>query len=135
MASDGSDGAWVAWEDLRGGGTNHDIYAARVGPSGTVVGVPAADGSSSTSRVWPEPFTSRVEMEFVAPVATGVHATVVDLRGRVVADLGSSRLSPGAHRVAWDGRTSDGRAAAAGVYFLRVEGPGIALSRRVVRLK
>jgi predicted lipoprotein with Yx(FWY)xxD motif len=135
MAADGFNGAWVAWQDLRGGGTNHDIYAARVDPNGTVVAVPAGGDASWTSRVWPEPFSDRVEMEFVARVATSVRATVLDLRGRVVADLGTSRLTPGAHRLAWDGRASDGRAAAAGIYFFRVEGPGIALSRRIVRLR
>jgi len=60
---------------------------------------------------------------------------IFDLHGRVVADLGAAALPEGAHQIAWDGRASDGRPVEAGVYFLRVEGPGIAVSRSVVRLK
>jgi len=135
MASDGFGGAWVAWQDLRGGASNEDIYAARVDPSGTVVAVPTGGAASWSTRVWPDPFFDRVEMEFALRSAATVHATVLDLHGRVVADLGTSHMAPGTRRLAWDGRASDGRRTGAGIYFLRVEGAGIALSRRVVRLR
>jgi len=44
-------------------------------------------------------------------------------------------LTAGNHVLAWDGRTSDGRIAAAGIYFLRVTGSALEVSRRVVRLE
>jgi predicted lipoprotein with Yx(FWY)xxD motif len=133
MASDGAGGAWVAWQDFRTG-TSQDIYASRVNPSGIVLAVPSG-GASWTSRVWPDPFFDRVEMEFVAPAATKVHETVIDLQGRVVRDLGASSLSAGAHRLAWDGRASDGRPVGVGIYFLRVDAAEIAINQRVVRLR
>ena len=44
-------------------------------------------------------------------------------------------LAAGDHALTWDGRSSDGRLAGQGIYLLRATGPGIALSRTVVRLE
>ena len=60
---------------------------------------------------------------------------VLDVRGRRVWESGTMPLTAGNHVLAWDGRTSDGRIAAAGIYFLRVRGSALEVSRRVVRLE
>jgi hypothetical protein len=131
MASDGSGGAWVAWQDLRSG--NEDIYATRVNPNGAPLSVPPAQ--MPVWMTWPNPFFDRVAMSFVLPAAATVRTRVYDLGGRVVADLGSASLPEGPHQITWDGRTSEGRQLGAGIYFIRVEGSGFSLSRSVVRLK
>jgi hypothetical protein len=61
--------------------------------------------------------------------------SVVDVGGRIVRDLGSSWMTGGAHQLQWDGVTSAGTRVAPGLYFLRVSGSGLALSRPVVRLQ
>jgi len=134
IATDGAGGAWIAWQDLRSG-TNEDIYASRLYPSGAVVDVPNEPLSKMQGRVWPHPFVDRVHLDFALPASASVRMAVYGVDGRAVADLGSATLPAGRHTVTWDGLARDGRPAGAGLYFLRVHGPGIALTRSVVRLR
>ena len=62
-------------------------------------------------------------------------ATVHDLTGRCVRTL--ARGSYPAHRyaVTWDGRDEDGRAAPAGVYFLKLNAERTRKSQRLVLLR
>jgi hypothetical protein len=60
---------------------------------------------------------------------------VFDVRGRRVRTLVSQALPAGFHPARWDGRTSQGRDAASGVYFLRLRAGGATDVRRVVRLR
>jgi len=134
IASDAAGGAFVAWQDRRGG-TSNDIYAHRVNPNGQVLAVPLENGASWNARVWPTPFSDRVRVAFVLPAETRMRMEVVDVSGRRVRSFEAALLAAGPHEVAWDGRTNDGREVGAGTYFLRMEGPGIAISRALVRLK
>ncbi len=134
IAIDGAGGAWIAWQDLRSG-TNSDVYSARVNPNGAPLSAPLVTLSAGATRAWPTPFSRRVTMEFALPAAGAVRMRVYDLGGRAVADLGSARLPEGRHQVTWDGRSDDGRTLGGGLYFIRVEGAGVALSRPVVRLE
>jgi len=61
-----------------------------------------------------------------------IRAVVHDGRGRVVAELVDGRLQVGRTVLRWDGRTSDGRMAASGVYLLRVSGSGFNKTRKVL---
>jgi hypothetical protein len=58
--------------------------------------------------------------------------TVYDVTGRRVRDLQRARLSPGDHRLTWDGRDDGGRRVAAGVYFLRLRTERRATTAKVV---
>lgn len=63
------------------------------------------------------------------------HATlsVYDTAGRRVRVLAGGAFTAGTHALAWDGRDGAGRAAAPGLYFVRLEAAGFAAARRVVR--
>lgn len=132
-ASDGAGGAFVVWQDRRSG-TNYDIYLHRINPAGLALSAPGS-GASLAARVWPDPFSDRVQMAFVLPEAASVRMEVFDVGGRSVRGFGTSHLAAGPHVLTWDGRTNDGRRAGDGIYFLRVVGGGFALSRSVVRLQ
>jgi hypothetical protein len=133
IASDGAGGAWIAWQDFRGG-SNWDVYASRMSGGGQVLA--AGQGSAiAEARTWPNPFQDRVRMDFALPAAETVRMRVFDIHGRRVADLGTTALGAGSHEITWDGRNDDGRRAPEGLYFLRVEGPGLAVSRPIVALK
>lgn len=81
------------------------------------------------------PTSGRAAFRLEMPVDDTVQAAVYDLRGRLVARLPGGRLSAGSHDLAWDGRDQQGRAAGAGVYWLRVEtGRGVA-SGKIVRVR
>ena len=134
IAADAAGGAFVTWQDHRG--ADYDIYLHHINPDGVVLSVPPSEaGSMARGRAWPDPFVHRVQLEFVLPAAMPARLEVLDLRGRRVWESGSTPLTAGTHVFAWDGRTSDGRQAADGIYFLRVRAHGLAVSRPVVRLK
>ena len=134
IASDGAGGAFVVWQDMRSG-TNEDIYADRVNPNGVVLSAPMDGDAPSIGRAWPDPFSERVQMAFVLPAAMRVRMEVFGVDGRRVRSFGTDDLEAGAHLFTWDGRADDGRLAGNGIYFLRVSGQGVALSRSVVRLR
>jgi hypothetical protein len=68
----------------------------------------------------PNPFNPRTEIELAMPRAGHASVAVFDLRGRQVAQLLAGPLPAGEHRLTWDGRHGDGRAAAAGVYLVQL---------------
>jgi len=61
--------------------------------------------------------------------------TVFDLLGRQLKRWSWADLAAGPHQVTWDGRGDDGRRAAAGVLFCRLEAAGRVAQRRMVRLR
>jgi hypothetical protein len=100
-----------------------------------VAGVSPLNGEGSAqTRVWPNPFTDRVEVAFRLWAATPVRMEVFDISGRYVWSSPSTTMGPGLHTLAWNGRATNGSPSTAGTYFLRVRGPGIAESRTVVRV-
>jgi hypothetical protein len=81
----------------------------------------------------PNPLGERTEFRFVLPGRVAVDAEVVDLAGRRVRTLASSReFAPGPNRLDWDGRDAAGRPVPAGVYLMRVRAGGESAVQRVV---
>jgi len=134
IAADGAGGAFVAWQDRRSG-SHDDIYLQHGRSSGQVLSVPGENPASGMARALPNPFLDRVRLAFVLPAATTVRLEVFDIRGRSIRAYEPGLLGAGEHALAWDGRSSDGRPAGQGIYYLRVTGSGITLSRMVVRLE
>lgn len=87
------------------------------------------------SAVRPNPMRSDAAVAFSLPARAHATLIVLDVQGRVVRRLLDGVVPAGEHRVVWDGRTDQGRRAAAGVYFLRglvgerVESRRVVLSR------
>lgn len=85
----------------------------------------------------PNPFRSSSMVELAIP--EGAHGrgrvAVFDLGGRKLATLWEGEARPGAQRVRWDGRGRDGRPTPPGVYLVRAEVGGTAITRRITRLK
>lgn len=82
----------------------------------------------------PNPFRDDVQWSLSLARPGPVAARVVDATGRLVRRL-TSRPEGSAVTLSWDGRTADGRSAAAGVYFLRVDAGGAHLTDSVTRLR
>jgi len=85
------------------------------------------DGTAATPRlldglrVWPNPFNPQVNLSFTTAAPGSFDVTVHDARGRRVRALARGELlAAGLHVLGWDGCDDDGRAAASGVYYLRV---------------
>jgi hypothetical protein len=79
------------------------------------------------SPAFPNPFVSRTRFDYSLDAPRHLTVTVHDLQGRRVATLRNEELGAGRHSSTWDGTTSDGGAAGAGVYFVRVTATGAAV--------
>ena len=84
----------------------------------------------------PNPFRGSVTLAFSLAAAGPVEAVVYDVLGREVRVLArAAAFAAGPQRLAWDGRDDSGRAAGAGVYFVRVRTPMVQWTRAVVRVR
>jgi hypothetical protein len=78
----------------------------------------------------PNPFNAATSIEFTLPIKSHVKITVCDILGREVTLLADRMMPPGRHAVTWDGRE-----AASGVYFCRMQTDDFADSRKMLLLK
>ncbi len=106
------------------------------------VSTPAASGVAETGapgldgfwvRVAPNPMGEGTEIRFAVDGRQTVDLTVVDVTGRVRRHLRTRELSPGEHRVAFDGRDDEGAPLPGGIYVVRLRvGPAATHARLVV---
>jgi hypothetical protein len=115
-------GSYTYWLEV----TEDDGSVRRCGPTEAVV-VPEAAPRLALEEPWPNPADNSVSVAFSQPEAQRVSLSVYDLAGRRVTTLSEGELPAGRHAVSWDCAGE-----ASGVYLLRLETEGEALSRRVV---
>jgi hypothetical protein len=88
-------------------------------------------------RLWlrsANPSRLPLDLEYGIPVGGLARVAIHDVSGRLVSQLASGWATPGSHRLSWDGRVGDGRAAA-GVYLARLVTAAGAASRKFVLLE
>jgi Subtilase family/FlgD Ig-like domain len=87
-------------------------------------------------QAYPNPFNPQTTIAFDLPQQVTVRLTVYDVGGRVVRTLIAGDAMPaGRHASVWNGRDASGQAAAAGVYFYRLEAGERTMVKRVVMIK
>jgi uncharacterized delta-60 repeat protein len=102
--------------------------------------VDAGDSEPETSAslgfrlhaVAPNPVVARGLVRFDLAQARSVRLRVFDVAGRVTRTLVDGALAAGPHRRIWDGNDDDGRAVAAGIYFLRLDAGPLHTQQKVV---
>ncbi len=103
----------------------------RVCEGGVVNGADTAllvDGRALAAA--PNPFNPMTEIAFRLPADGRTRLTIYDIRGRAVDVLVDGDLSAGAHSVSWNARSTSG-----GVYFARLEGPGVRETTKLILIK
>jgi hypothetical protein len=99
-----------------------------------VLGAPDR-GRAALARAWPNPFRTDASIAFSLPRAGDTRVTLYDAAGRCVRTLVDASLPAGPNQARWDGRLAGGDAAAMGLYFAHIEGPGLDRTLRVVRVE
>ncbi len=116
------------------------LLSLRTNLLSSAVGVPSigaggpglADGLAiDLSSPRPNPTDGRTELTFSIDRAATVDVAVFDVRGVRVRTLVSGPFEAGAHGITWDGNGASGRAAAPGIYFLRMSALGEGLARKI----
>lgn len=103
---------------------------------GGITGVTEADPEDDLRlRVAPNPFTSGSSIGFSLARGEGVDLGVFDASGRLVRRLVRGKLAAGKHLFEWNGRATDGREAAIGIYFVRLHSESRDLTTKVVKLR
>jgi flagellar hook assembly protein FlgD len=76
-----------------------------------------------------------VEISFSVPRAGRVHLAVYDLNGRLVRTVVDEERRAGVAAVEWSGTNASGSRLDPGIYFIKLESPGVRIARKVVLLR
>ena len=115
------------------GGYSDRAYAS--GSGVTAVGEGQLPRTMAIAGIAPNPFNPRTTVAFDLPRAGQVKLAIYDLRGHLVDVLVDGQVAAGSHTAVWEGRDRSGRTAAAGVYFVRLNGPEGVLTSKMVLAK
>lgn len=88
-----------------------------------------------TLQISPNPFNPDTIIYCNLPEAAETEINIYNLKGQLVKHLAKEQLSAGKHRFAWDGRDTNQRPVASGVYFFRVSALGRSSIHKAVLLK
>jgi hypothetical protein len=94
--------------------------------TGNDPGAPADTGDPGT-----DPSTAQEPGTLVLPASGPVLVEIYNVLGQRVRTLVNEDLSAGAHRITWDGRDSGGRTMPSGMYFYRIQAPGVTQVKKV----
>jgi hypothetical protein len=83
----------------------------------------------------PNPFEERASFRLTLPAASSVRFAIYDVSGRLVRRVADGPREAGVTPLEWDGTTEDGRRAAPGVYFYRLEAGNFSRTGRLVHLR
>jgi hypothetical protein len=83
------------------------------------------------SKVSPNPSPGPTAIEFTVPRMANVKVSVLDVVGREVAQLASGPHPAGRYNVMWSGDLN-GKRAPSGMYFIRLQAPGVRATRRAI---
>jgi flagellar hook capping protein FlgD len=98
---------------------------ARLSGGNVAVGDHAAPGETRLLAPYPNPLAHAATLRFDLARAAHVRLEVFDLHGRRVATVADRAYDPGRYGIDWNGRGANGAALGAGLYFVRLSGPGL----------
>jgi hypothetical protein len=82
-------------------------------------------------EIYPNPFSSLLTIRLDLGKAGDPQAvSIYNLRGELVRRFSS--LPPGETTLSWDGRDGQGRRLGSGLYFVRLDGPGLKQTRKII---
>lgn len=87
------------------------------------------------NHIYPNPFNSQCTIKITTFGNEKVFLTIYDTLGRKVWTLVNKTLTPGVHRLTWDGRDLHGRRVASGVYIVNLLQGEFAASTRVTLIR
>jgi hypothetical protein len=123
---------FVAWSDSRNdtSGSNSDVYFS----SGALTAIEDQTPLHSPSpqcNVFPNPSREKVWVDYALTYPGRTRILVSDAAGRSVATLTDEQEYSGRHVRVWNGCDAQGNIVGSGVYFIRVQTPDGATTRKV----
>jgi len=84
---------------------------------------------------YPNPFNPSTTITFSLPKQMKAKLKVYNLKGQLVKELVNGTIPKGRHKVVWDGKNAQGKSAASGIYFIRLDTGGRVITRKAMLLK
>ena len=105
--------------------------------NGGISGLPDLPPTATTRITGnvPNPFNPRTEIRWEQAAAGAVRLEIYDVAGRRLGTLVDGERPAGAQTASWDGRDDKGRAAAAGIYFVRLTTPTVTDLHKITLVK
>ena len=92
---------------------------------------PANTGSIQLFANYPNPFSDETTIRYYLPKPSSIQLSVMDLRGRRIAQLDSGNKSAGIHKLCWN-RTGTNSKIGSGIYFLILESEGKKFTQKMI---
>lgn len=96
--------------------------------------IPLPDGFLLYAN-YPNPFNPSTTISFELPFPSEVRLTIFDSSGREIRTLLNERRYSGINNASWDGRDSQGKAVASGIYLYRLTMANHSLTRKMLLVK
>jgi len=84
---------------------------------------------------YPNPFNPETVITYSLPQQTEVNLTVFNLLGQMVFKLVDKKQDAGSYTVQWNGMSSNGLAAASGVYIYKLSAADFSTTRKMLLLR
>jgi hypothetical protein len=135
VVPDGAGGAFIAWEDYRGGRSK--IYMRRSDGLGTqdqaTIDPPVT--SVVLRQNYPNPFNPTTIIGFELNKDSFVSLLVYRIDGTLTRHLLRGNVPAGEHAIVWDGKDDAGRRVASGVYLYRLETGSSSQTKKMILLR
>ena len=92
-------------------------------------------GQFTLSQNYPNPFNPHTTIEYSLPVKSHVVLSIYNILGQKVRTLIDKNQGAGCQVVLWDGKTDRGKGVASGIYFYRLQGDEVTITKRMLLLK
>jgi hypothetical protein len=96
---------------------------------------PKAPEASYLAQNFPNPFNPTTRIAFGLSASVRVSLRIYDAAGRLVRALVNEERRAGRYEESWDGRDSNGRAIASGIYFYRLSAGSFVETKKMALLK
>ncbi|MDD4857351.1 MAG: S8 family serine peptidase [Candidatus Krumholzibacteria bacterium] len=90
---------------------------------------------TQTAGAFPNPFNRETNVMLSLASLAPMTVRVYDCRGIAIRTLAKGRPAQQSFTLTWDGRNDRGERSASGVYFLRIESPGLSKTVKVILLR
>ena len=114
-------------------GTGRVVLYTTTTPTGITAPGPGLPSEGAAALRVTTPFAGQTAIRLSLPRAGAVRLAVFDVTGRLVRQLAGGNLPAGAYELAWNGRDSQGRSVATGVYWLALDGDAGRACGKVVK--
>ncbi|MCB5268118.1 MAG: T9SS type A sorting domain-containing protein, partial [Candidatus Cloacimonetes bacterium] len=84
---------------------------------------------------YPNPFNPETTISYSVPESGMTSVKVFNLKGQIVNTLVDTDMTSGKHSVVWNGTDLNGKAVSSGIYFVRVENSGKAVTQKMLLSK